>query len=644
MSRLPTVGADGDNWGTILNDYLTEAAGVGVLSNSPSAGATTFGLAVVPSGLAVGSILAIDAFTSECELRVVTSVSSSTIGVAATRYAHASGDTVLVLNDYAVTPHMFGMTDTTADNWGPMQRMVNEAAAISIKTKFYAAPAGNTWQVSRPLCVPTSSQWENIGVRTHSSYAPTDSAGAMCMVANRNWAFSADASTNTFTVAGGHNMGGSGSYSETVHTKIAFNNPYGETLPGGITAGKVYYIRSTPTTSTFTISATQGGSELDVSSNGTGWGWEGIEELSRVYWDNVRFDVTVADVNGLRCSIQQPGYIRNIRVELNPNCTVRTYGMYIVGQLAAIHNADINAYGSNTTGLFLGGAGITFTNLNQVGGGGSGGAATLNYGTEVGCWAGTITNFWHESFTIALKLTSESRAFAVDGTWLVSGCDTVIQVDAAAVNSSYKVCPIRRDIGAYHILHDINRSLDLYTVGYTTDPSLVATDSQGTYMGHIQEGLNSADGSPRPPTLAHRSIVAKSADYTARYIDKTVRITTAGGNVTVTLPTAVGWGGHDFTVGHWAGSNVLTVDAAGSETINGSATYVVPAGASVTVVSDGTTDWKISGVGLPATPQTYTASNVTTDRSFDADTVAIAELADIVGTLIADLRARKIVA
>lgn len=34
----------------------------------------------------------------------------------------------------------------------------------------------------------------------------------------------------------------------------------------------------------------------------------------------------------------------------------------------------------------------------------------------------------------------------------------------------------------------------------------------------------------------------------------------------------------------------------------------------------------------------YTTSNVTTDRTFDADTVAVAELADVVGTLIADLK------
>ena len=46
---------------------------------------------------------------------------------------------------------------------------------------------------------------------------------------------------------------------------------------------------------------------------------------------------------------------------------------------------------------------------------------------------------------------------------------------------------------------------------------------------------------------------------------------------------------------------------------------------------------------IPKTQGTYTATNVTTDRSFDADTVAVAELADVVGTLIADLRTAGIV-
>lgn len=41
--------------------------------------------------------------------------------------------------------------------------------------------------------------------------------------------------------------------------------------------------------------------------------------------------------------------------------------------------------------------------------------------------------------------------------------------------------------------------------------------------------------------------------------------------------------------------------------------------------------------------ETYTASNVTEDRSFDADSTSVAELADVLGTLIADLRAKGLI-
>lgn len=45
------------------------------------------------------------------------------------------------------------------------------------------------------------------------------------------------------------------------------------------------------------------------------------------------------------------------------------------------------------------------------------------------------------------------------------------------------------------------------------------------------------------------------------------------------------------------------------------------------------------GVAPVARASAYTPTNVTPDRAFDADTVAVAELADVVGTLIADLQA-----
>lgn len=54
------------------------------------------------------------------------------------------------------------------------------------------------------------------------------------------------------------------------------------------------------------------------------------------------------------------------------------------------------------------------------------------------------------------------------------------------------------------------------------------------------------------------------------------------------------------------------------------------------------TNWQ----NMNIVPQTgaYTPTNVTPDRAYDADTVLVAELADVVGTLIADLQAAGLIA
>ncbi len=45
----------------------------------------------------------------------------------------------------------------------------------------------------------------------------------------------------------------------------------------------------------------------------------------------------------------------------------------------------------------------------------------------------------------------------------------------------------------------------------------------------------------------------------------------------------------------------------------------------------------------PAAPSVYTVTNVTTDRAIDVNVTTMDELADVVGTLIVDLKARGIV-
>lgn len=73
----------------------------------------------------------------------------------------------------------------------------------------------------------------------------------------------------------------------------------------------------------------------------------------------------------------------------------------------------------------------------------------------------------------------------------------------------------------------------------------------------------------------------------------------------------------------------------GEEPLQGSAIYF-STDTNILSVWDGD-EW-VEFARIPAAPAVYAASNVTVDRTYDADTVVVAELADIVGTLIADLR------
>ena len=51
----------------------------------------------------------------------------------------------------------------------------------------------------------------------------------------------------------------------------------------------------------------------------------------------------------------------------------------------------------------------------------------------------------------------------------------------------------------------------------------------------------------------------------------------------------------------------------------------------------------ISNLNLSASSSVYTMTNVTTDRTLDANSTTTAELADVLGTLITDLKERGIV-
>jgi hypothetical protein len=62
-----------------------------------------------------------------------------------------------------------------------------------------------------------------------------------------------------------------------------------------------------------------------------------------------------------------------------------------------------------------------------------------------------------------------------------------------------------------------------------------------------------------------------------------------------------------------------------------------------THVAADVTDFNTAAQAAVATGQTYTVTNVTPDRGYDADLTTIDEVADVLGTLIADLRSKGIV-
>ncbi len=80
-----------------------------------------------------------------------------------------------------------------------------------------------------------------------------------------------------------------------------------------------------------------------------------------------------------------------------------------------------------------------------------------------------------------------------------------------------------------------------------------------------------------------------------------------------------------------SGDDTLTLTAAGNSFV----------GRCVDVPASGTIILRLQP--LAETSPAYTVTNGTTDRAYDADTVGIAELADIVATLIADLQGRKVI-
>lgn len=104
------------------------------------------------------------------------------------------------------------------------------------------------------------------------------------------------------------------------------------------------------------------------------------------------------------------------------------------------------------------------------------------------------------------------------------------------------------------------------------------------------------------------SVVSKTTTYLATVADEIILADVSGGAWTLTLPTAVGNTGQEFTIKKTDSdfTEALTIDGDGSETIDGStSTTLNTQGETLKIVSDGT-NWEILERRIPGEFVAYT--------------------------------------
>lgn len=98
------------------------------------------------------------------------------------------------------------------------------------------------------------------------------------------------------------------------------------------------------------------------------------------------------------------------------------------------------------------------------------------------------------------------------------------------------------------------------------------------------------------------AIAAQSSDYTITALDHTILVDCSSGNVTLTLPTAVGCGGRMYMIKRTdASANAANINSNGSENIEGSSNPASVAGmSSIVLQSDNSGWWKMAEYFKPA--------------------------------------------
>ncbi len=515
--------------------------------------------------------IVIDPFTINCEIRQVALLSGTTLTFqAALNRPHSSGVVCYLTGNENFSAALWGAdgsNNNNIDDWAALQSGMNETQLNAC----WLVGGGVKHVVRAPLFGSDAVRLRKIVIKAHPTlYTPAEATNALFMSSQNQWrTFTASASTDTFTMTVSPGL--------NVNQKVAFNAPQGQTLPGGIVAGRVYFIKTVPTALTFTISATLGGATVDVTSDGAGVTYSNINSLERVHFEFVNFSCNqVAGLNGCSLYLQQPAYTRDLRVEGN-----KGYGIDLGGQISNHYNLML-VPASGGVGMRVSGSGHNFygTNLGDSVGNVADGIV-LGAGLDAGCFDCNFYGVWTENSITGFHFTGTALGIGIHG-WnpqLTTG--TVgLKVDSgvASVNNSYVLSGGRVSV-TNNLIQDDARG---YAVTGLQLP-------QSTLTSWTQLAGDLA------PILGGTNVVVKAADYTALIVDEVINVNAAPGSCTITLPAAAHIAGKKYTITKTDVTvNTVTVDGNASETINGATTKVLSAQYdTVTIVSNGT-GWYIA--------------------------------------------------
>jgi hypothetical protein len=151
---------------------------------------------------------------------------------------------------------------------------------------------------------------------------------------------------------------------------------------------------------------------------------------------------------------------------------------------------------------------------------------------------------------------------------------------------------------------------EVITAGASSAVTVYVKDSSSIFMEQtgIQGTLDIRymAGPQYNPNPSRGTVPATSPISDVRPSDW-IKLNAAGGSFTQTAPevahggAATEWSdGKTFIISEVSGVNGITIDGDGAETINGAASYFLPAGATVQMVSDGISNWTIVGVSQEA--------------------------------------------